>query len=217
MQELIYQMNNWIHVGLGFLALTGGLTALISTKGSRIHRRGGWVFAGLMLPVALTTLIMMFHELVPLAIVLATAEIYLVPAALLSINRNMRGFTACSMVLVALIAMLMLFVSFQFVRFSLLQSEIFFGPLVLAAMFGFLLVQDLHMLAVRPSEPNYWIRRHLVRMILAFTIAFMAIVRIGLPFGLSLEASVILPLAVAAAGILWAYRRFPRVADPSTP
>ncbi|NEZ04998.1 hypothetical protein G4Y73_12640 [Wenzhouxiangella sp. XN201] len=215
MNELIYHFNGWAHVGLGFTAIAGGLVALVSTKGSRIHRRGGWVFAGLMLPVALTTLIMMFHEFLPLAIVLATAEFYLVPAALLSINRDMRGFKACSIALVVLVSILMLFVTFQFVRFSLLQEQVFIGPLVLAAMFGFLVVQDLHMLAVRPEQPNYWIRRHLVRMILAFTIAFMAIVRIGLPFGLSLEASVILPLLVATAGILWAYRRFPTAADTS--
>ena len=87
--------------------------------------------------------------------------------------------------------------------------------LVLATMFGFLLFQDLHMLRVRPEAPNYWIRRHLVRMILAFTIGVMAVVRIGIPLGLSLQASVILPLIVALIAIIWMYRRLPTTPGPS--
>ncbi|MEX2495750.1 MAG: hypothetical protein WD448_06660 [Woeseia sp.] len=65
------------------------------------------------------------------------------------------------------------------------------------------------MLHADPPHPNFWIRRHLVRMILAFTIAVMAVVRIGLNFGLSLEASVVIPLGIAAACISWVYRRYP--------
>lgn len=205
----IFLLNNWVHAGLGFTALAGGLVAIFTVKGSRLHRRGGWVFAWLTLPVVLTVMIMMFHEFLPLAVVLAMAEVYLVPAALLSVNRNWKGFGACSVLLVILVALLFLFASVQFARFSLALDQPAIGPLVLAGIFGFLMFQDLHMLLLRPAEPNYWIRRHLVRMILAFTVAVMALVRIGIPFGLSLEASVVLPLMVALLGILWAYRRFP--------
>lgn len=209
MEELLYHLNNWLHAGLGFIALAGGLVALYTVKGSRLHRRGGWVFVGLMLPVVLTTLLMMFHEFLPLAVVLAMAEVYLVPAALLSVNRTAKGFTAWSVILAFLVGLLLLLVLVQFVRISLTVEQLFIGPLVLATMFGFLLFQDLHMLRVRPESPNYWIRRHLVRMILAFTIGVMAVVRIGIPLGLSLEASVILPLVVALIGIVWVYRRLP--------
>lgn len=215
MDQLFHYLNNWLHAGLGFIALGGGVVALYALKGSRLHRRGGWVFVGLMLPVVLTTLLMMFHEFLPLAIVLAMAEVYLVPAALLSVNRGMKGFTACSTALIVLVGLLFLFVLAQFIRISLLADQLFVGPLVLAAMFGFLLFQDLHMLRARPESPNYWIRRHLVRMILAFTIGVMAVVRIGIPFGLSLEASVILPLIVALLGIVWVYRRLPLEVEPS--
>ena len=209
MDEAIYHLNNWLHAGLGFIALAGAVVALHAAKGSRRHRLGGWVFVGLMLPVVLTTLLMMFHEFLPLAVVLATAEVYLVPAALLSVNRSVKGFAAWSMMLAGLVALLFLFVLVQFIRISLAADQIFVGPLVLATMFGFLLFQDLHMLRTRPETPSYWVRRHLVRMILAFTIGVMAVVRIGIPFGLSLEASVILPLVVAFLGIIWVYRRLP--------
>lgn len=169
------------------------------------------MFAWLTLPVVLTTLIMMLHEFLPLAVGLVIAEVYLVLAALLSVNRGVKRFTVYSITLVVLLSLLFLFASVQSVRVSLLLDQLFLGPLVLAAMFGFLLVQDIQMLVARPREDNYWIRRHLVRMILAFTVATMAVVRIGIPFGLSLQASVILPLIVAAAGIVWTYRRFPTI------
>lgn len=53
------------------------------------------------------------------------------------------------------------------------------GPLLLATMFGLLFIEDWRMLVRRPDHPNFWIRLHVVRMILAFSIAVMA------PFGLS--------------------------------
>ena len=65
------------------------------------------------------------------------------------------------------------------------------------------------------SHPNAWLRRHLTRMILAFTFAVMALVRIGIEIGLSLDASVILPLVVAALAIMIVYRSYPIVDAPA--
>lgn len=209
MNNTLYALNNYIHIGLGSLALLGGLVALGTAKGSSLHIRGGKVFAWTMIFVVITTLIAMFHEFLPLAVVLAISEVYLVPSALLSVNRRYRHFVAINRGLMVIVGLLFLFAAIQFVRINLVAGQFFVGPLVLTAMFGFLFVQDWRMLRHRPGEPNFWLRRHLVRMILAFTVAVMALVRIGTNFGLSLEASVVLPLMVATIAITWTYRRYP--------
>lgn len=162
-----------------------------------------------MIVVVVTTMVAMFDELLPLAIVLTLAEVYLVPSALLSVNRQRSDFSSWNRLLMILAGLLCLFTAVQFVRFNLVLDQWVFGPLVLSVMFGFLFVQDWRMLGSRPSHPNFWLRRHLLRMILAFTVAVMALVRIGISFGLSLEATVVVPLAVAAVVIMWIYRRYP--------
>lgn len=105
--------------------------------------------------------------------------------------------------------LLCLFAAVQFIRFNVGFDRLFIGPAVLAAGFGFLLAQDVAMLKRRPDPPNFWLRRRLTRMILAFTFAIAALMRIGMRLGLSLEMTVILPLLVAAGVIVAAYRRYP--------
>lgn len=205
----MFELNNFLHVGFGSLAFLGGTVALVAEKGSTWHIRGGRLFAVMMGLVILTTAVQMFHEFLPLAIVMCLAMIYLVPSAILSVNRDFGTFKGLNIGLLVLLALLFLFTSIQFVRFNLSGDRLFIGPGVLAAMFGFLLVQDWRMLRSPPSHPNAWLRRHLVRMILAFTFAVMAFVRIGIDFGLSLEMSVIAPLAVAAIAIALVYRNYP--------
>ncbi len=205
----MFEFNNILHVGFGSLAFLGGIVALVAEKGSPWHIRGGRLFAVTMSLVILTTIVQMFHEFLPLAIVMCLAVIYLVPSAILSVNRDFKAFKGFNIGLLVLLALLFLFASIQFVRLNLSGDTVFIGPGVLAAMFGFLLIQDWQMLRSPPSQPNAWLRRHLVRMILAFTFAVMAFVRIGIDFGLSLEMSVIAPLAVAAIAIVFVYRNYP--------
>lgn len=204
-----FELNNLVHVALGTIALLGGLVALASRKGARFHVRGGWTFSIAMIFVILTTLLAMLHEFLPLAIILALATVYLIPSALLSVRHEGRHFVLANSLLMLLAGLLFLFTATQFLRINLQAETFFAGPGVLAIMFGFLLWQDIHMLRSRPLERNAWLRRHFTRMILAFTIAVMALVRIGINFGLSLEASVILPLAIAAGFIFYIYRLYP--------
>ena len=214
MESTLHQINSFAHIGFGSLALLGGLIAFISLKGSPTHIRGGKLFAWMMLLVVVTTLLAMFFEFLPLAIVMCLAEAYLIPSALLSVNRQVTHFKAFSIVLALLLALLFLFTAVQFVRFNLISDELFLGPAVLATLFGFLLVQDIGMLRRRDGRHNnYWIRRHLLRMIMAFTFAVMALVRIGIDFGLTLEQSVIYPLVAAAIVTFLVLRRFPDGAE----
>lgn len=209
METTLHLINNYAHIGFGSLALLGGVIALSSTKGSSVHVRGGRLFAWMMLFVVITTLLAMYFELLPLAIVMCLAEIYLIPSALLSVNRSTAAFTGLNVALAVLAGLLCLFTAIQFVRFNVNADQFFIGPAVLAALFGFLLAQDVVMLQRRPDRPNFWVRRHLTRMILAFTFAIMALVRIGMNLGLSLEMTVVLPLLVAALVIVGVYRRYP--------
>ncbi len=205
----MFEINNILHVGFGSLAFLGGIVALVTEKGSSGHIRGGWLFAVMMGLVILTTVVQMFHEFLPLAIVMCLTVFYLVPSAILSVNRDVGPFRGLNIVLLVLLALLFLFTLIQFVRFNLNGDRVIFGPGVLAAMFAILLVQDWRMLRSPPSQPNSWLRRHLTRMILAFTFAVMAFVRIGIDFGLSLEMSVIAPLAIAAIAIALVCRKYP--------
>ena len=210
----LQSINMLVHTGFGSLGLAGGLLALVTTKGSKRHVLGGHIFAWTSVGIVLSTLASMLHEFLPLAVVLALAMTYMVPSALLSLNRNFPYFRALNVVLMLLAGLLCAFALLQFVRVNFVLEQFFVGPLVLAVMFGFLFAQDWHMLRNRPTHRNYWIRRHLVRMILAFTVAVMALVRIGINFGLSLEASVVIPLAIAVPFIAWSYRRYPLEAKP---
>ncbi len=211
---MTFEINNILHVVFGSLALLGGLTALVTVKGSLWHVRGGRLFCMMMSLVILTTFVQMFHKLLPLAIVMCLAVIYLIPSALLSVNRDTQRFRGLSIALMALLGVLFSFALLQFVRINLVAETFFLGPGIMAAMFGFLFVQDWQMLRAAPAHPNIWLRRHLTRMILAFTFAIMALVRIGADFGLSLEMSVILPLAIAVVVIVVVYRSYP-VAKPA--
>ncbi len=210
---MTFDINNMLHIAFGSLAMLGGLTALVTVKGSLWHIRGGRLFSVMMGLVILTTFVQMFHELFALAIVMCLTVIYLVPSALLAVNRDVRRFRGLNIALMVLLGLLFAFALLQFVRLNLIADGFFAGPGVLALMFGILFVQDWQMLRAPPSHPNAWLRRHLTRMILAFTFAIMALVRIGIDFGLSLEMSVILPLAIAAIVIVAVYRSYP-VAKP---
>jgi hypothetical protein len=205
----MFEFNNILHVSFGSLAFLGGIVALVTQKGSTWHIRGGWLFSVMMGLVILTTAIQMFHEFLALAIVMCLTVLYLVPSAILSVNKNTGGFRGFNIALSVLPALLLLFTLVQLVRLNLDRDGLFIGPGVLAAMFGTLFVQDWRMLRSPPSHPNAWLRRHLTRMILAFTFAVMAFVRIGTDFGLSLEMTVVLPLAIAAIAIVLVYRNYP--------
>lgn len=205
----MFEWNNAAHVVFGSLALAGGFLALVSAKGATWHVRGGWLFVWAMGLVVLTTFVQMLHNFLPLAIVMCVAVLYLIPSGLLSLRRDFGGFTATNLALSLLPAVLAVFAAVQFVRFNLRGQGVFLGPGLLALTFGFLCAQDWIALRERPTHPNVWIRRHLLRMILAFTFAVMALVRIGVDFGLSFEATVIYPLLLAGIAIAVVYRRYP--------
>ncbi|MDJ0653840.1 MAG: hypothetical protein QNJ40_06795 [Xanthomonadales bacterium] len=212
----IHEVVNYSHVAVGSLALAGSALALGSSKGSSLHVRGGKLFAWMMLLVVLTTAVQMTFEFLPLAIIMCLAEAYLIPSAILAFHRDWAGFRAVSWALAVLAGLLCLFTLVQLVRLNLVGDTLFIGPGVLALMFGFLLYQDFGMLRNSADRSgNYWVRRHLIRMILAFTFAVMALIRIGIQVGLTLEQTVIYPLLAAAVTIFLVCRRYSDGAAPA--
>jgi uncharacterized membrane protein len=207
MNETIHAILPSVHTLLGSTTIIGGLVALSVRKGSHLHVLGGRLFLFTMIPVGVTSVaIMMVRDFLPLAVVLSLAEVYLLPSAVLSIRRTSRHFLLWNRLLMSLAGLLLLFTIAQFIRLGFALSQFLPGPLVLAAVFGFLFVDDWIMLRSRPRPENYWIRRHFARMILGLTIAVVAFGQIGT--GLAAEVLVVLPLALAALAIALFYRRY---------
>lgn len=198
-----------VHVGLGFLALSAGLIALGSQKGSPLHKRAGRWFAYPMVIVALSTFIFMFYHFLPLAIVMALATLYCIPSALRAARYTEYTGRRWDGLLLTLPTLLCIFAALQAIRFSQIDGAPVLGPCVLALTFGCLAAQDILLLKRGALPHNGWVRRHLTRMVLAFTFAVMAVVRIGINFGLTLEQTVVGPLLVAALIIAYFYRRYP--------
>jgi hypothetical protein len=211
-----YDVNNLVHASFGFAALLGGVVALATVKGSFWHVRGGQLFVLMMIAVLVTAAITMTHRFLPLAIFMILAEVYLIPSGLLSVGRGRESRIAWNWPLMGLAVLLALLTAIQFVRLNLLRDGIVIGPAALSFMFVFLAFQDWVLLRRTVRHPNFWLRRHLTRMILAFTFGVMALVRIGLNFGLTLEMATVGPLLIAAISVIWVYRRYPVVAPAAT-
>lgn len=58
MIEVLYQWLKWSHAFVGFVALIFFWVPMVTRKGSRIHRNGGWIYTWAMGFVSLSALIM---------------------------------------------------------------------------------------------------------------------------------------------------------------
>lgn len=208
-------VSYFIHVGLGVLALAAGLYALASSKGSANHKRAGRWFAYPMLLVALSTFVFMFYHFLPLAIVMALATLYCISSAIRAAGHTRYTRRIWDGFLLVIPLLLCVFAAMQCIRFAQIEGAPVVGPAILALTFGWLTLQDIALLNHKHLEANAWLRRHAVRMVLALTFAIMAVVRIGINFGLTLEQTVVIPLLVAFLICAYFYRRYP-IAVPTT-
>ncbi len=202
-------VSYFIHVIFGFVAFGAGILALISTKGSPVHVKAGKVFSYLMVAVALSTLIFMAYRFLPLAIVMAVAVLYFIPSAIFALRHKSANAQLVDRLLIAIPAVMFIFSCIQAVRFQFIEGGPKIGPAMMALTFGFILYQDIRVFNQRRHHGNFWIRRHLTRMVLAFTFAAMSVVRIGINFGLTFEQSTVFPLLVAWLVIIFYFKRYP--------
>lgn len=54
----VFDVMLWVHIMAGTLALVGGLVAIVTRKGARLHRRSGVVYVLCMIVVGVTALVM---------------------------------------------------------------------------------------------------------------------------------------------------------------
>lgn len=202
-------VSYFAHVGFGFLAVAGAITALLARKGSTLHKQGGWVFAIPMVVAALTALVfeVEFDEARPLAVIMAVATMYLLATGILSLRNGWRYAPVAEKLLVvvpmALFAFSALFLSRSIQAGALAQIP---GPALYAGVFLALFIGDARLMLSRPTERLRWVKRHLFRMLLAFAFAIRALFSIGLETGLPFEFVVTAPL-VLALGATWYFFR----------
>lgn len=189
------------HIIVGTLAYSAGLVAFWSVKGSAAHINAGRVFAIGMVLASATALVFMLNRLLPLALVMAIATLYLVGTGVLAI-RNDRPYAPWAERLAALAPLLLaFFVGMQALRAVERGPRFVAGPALLAAIFLGLFVADLRLAWRRFDNPRAWRKRHLFRMVLAFGFATTAVLNInGGALGIPLEYTVVVPMGLALIG-----------------
>ncbi len=206
-------VSYFLHVGFGFLAVAGAIVALSATKGSSLHKKGGWTFAIPMIVAAVTSFVfeIEFDEPRPLAVVMAVAMLYLLATGILAIRHGSRIAPIAEKVLVVVPLVLFVFSAATLVRgLSAGVLALVPGTVLYATVFLSLVVGDVRLMMSRQRDRQHWIRRHLFRMLLAFAFAIRALFAIGLETGLPFEVVVTAPLLLALGATWLFFGRFPK-------
>lgn len=193
-------ISYFLHVGFGFLAVAGALTALSARKGSPLHKRAGWIFVVPMIVAALTALIFEaeFDRPRPLAVLAAVATVYLLATSLLSLRNGWRYTPIFEKFLV--VVPIGLFAITAMVLFRSIQTDLsgpVLGPTLHGGIFLALLVGDFRLFSNRPLDRLRWIKRHLFRMLLAVAFAIRAVFSFGIEVGVPFEVVFTTPLVAA--------------------
>ena len=61
--ELTFDVARWLHIVSGFLALLIFWIPIVTKKGSKVHRRSGWIYVAAMIGVSITALFMGIYRL----------------------------------------------------------------------------------------------------------------------------------------------------------
>ncbi len=169
-------ISYFAHIVFGISALLAGAVALSVVKGSDRHRLAGRVFAAAMTVTSVTTLIFMRAEFSPLAMVQALGVLYMIPTSLAAV-RNDQSWAKVLDVGLMIIPLLMLVIISQNIFRMISQGVLIPGPFIYFTVFTSLLVGDVRLMISRARSRAHWIRRHLLRMLLAFSFAIMAALR----------------------------------------
>ncbi len=203
-------VSYFLHVGFGFLAIAGAFAALSVRKGSRLHKRSGWLFVVPMVVAALTALIfeIEFDQSRPLVVIMSAATLYLLATSILSV-RNRSSFAPIAEKFLVVIPSVLFVLSVIFLVRSIQAVSLpnIPGPTLYAAVFLSLVIGDIRLFRSRPTERLYWVKRHLFRMLLALAFAIRALFAIGIETGLPFEFVVTAPLVLALAATWYFFRK----------
>ncbi|GMG85752.1 hypothetical protein [Biformimicrobium ophioploci] len=204
-----YQVNVWLHILFGTIALFGAVTALWVKKGSKNHVKSGTVFAWLMGAVCITSLITLGKQFIPPVLVLSTVSLYLILTGVICFSKKYRQSRPLAIALLIPAIALLLFTATQSIRLNLASEALAYAPIVMAAMLAALVYDDVRMLLTQPSSSRYWLRRHLSRMILAFAVATEALLRLGTDLGIPQRQRAAFPVLIAVVALAWMYKKYP--------
>ena len=194
----LFELNRIAHVIIGSFAFGGGIIALSTKKGSKIHKTGGWIFVFGMFYSAISTIIFMMEEFLPLAVLMGFATVYLLMSSIAALRHTRKSSYIIDRTILLIPILLFAFSFLQFVR---ILPEISLGAatrLLFALTFGILILKDIKLFRSKPEDHLFYVKRHAFRMILTFGFAVMAIIRIGIKIDfISLEMSTFAPLLVS--------------------
>lgn len=191
------------HIAFGLTAVLAGTLALSVAKGSGPHRLAGKVFVLAMSITALTTIVFMRHVPNPLAIVQSLGVLYMVPSALVALRSDRHWSRRANAALMVFPLAMLAIIGSTIYRLSV-QGVFFPGPLLYFVVFLALFVGDLRVLLDPQRHRVFWVRRHLLRMLLAFSFAIMAALREVFDLPISIWATVPFVAALMAA---WYFSR----------
>lgn len=201
-----------IHVTFGFTAVAGAIVALYSQKGSRLHIIGGRTFAVTMVVASSSALVFVIKDFRPLVIVMSVATLYLLATAVLAIRSSKSDVPLFEKVLIVIPVVLFLVSAATLARsvvsMSIAQIP---GPALYATVFLCLAIGDLRVIRSRPAQRIVWIKRHLLRMLLAFAFAIRALFSIGIDVGIPFEVAVTAPIVLALLAAFYFFARLERL------
>ncbi|MBK0384361.1 hypothetical protein I5M32_15445 [Pedobacter sp. SD-b] len=170
---LIFKTFLFVHIMCGSSALFTGLMALLLKKKRGLHSKFGFVFHCSMMLVAASSFIMSVMHSNYFLFVIGVFSLYLSFAGYRSI-RFMKGLAKPGNIdktIMALSGLLLFGVTYQFLRTTVFDLTGFSSViLVFDLVFIRILINDLKMFnkSENPTK-NYWLIRHITRMIPAFT------------------------------------------------
>jgi len=206
------EFNHLSHIIIGTMGFIGGIVALSTKKGSKVHIRSGRVFVLGMFYAVASTIVFMVEQVLPLALLMSIATSYLLVSSIVSLRYRKKYSRLIDKILVIVPFLLFLFTSLQFI---LILPEISLGTfarLLFSITFAILLFRDIKLIRSRPNEHIYFVKRHAFRMILTFGFAVMAVLRIGVKVDfLGLEFSTFTPLLLALIAAFYMERNISKI------
>ena len=203
-------ISYFAHVGFGFLAVAGAITALSVRKGSPLHKKSGWLFAIPMTVAAVTSFIfeIEFDQSRPLVIIMSAATLYLLATSILALRNDWSHAPIAEKLLVIVPAALFVITTLILIRSvsSGVLAQIP-GPALYSGVFLSLIIGDIRVMSKRPTERLRWIKRHLFRMLLAFAFAIRALFAIGIETGIPFEVVVTAPILLALGATWYFFRK----------
>ncbi len=167
---MVHQINIFIHVVTGILALLIGIIPLISAKGGNIHKRFGKIFLVLMLVVIVTAVIgLIFYRNRPFLIVLTMMAAYQAFTGLRAIQTKENGPGKGDFLFSLLCFSYGLVFAWQLPS---LNPEINMATIYYALFFLFMImVYDMTRFVIKSgwNPKQLWLYEHIYKMIGAYT------------------------------------------------